>query len=132
MRFKIKLLDWPDAGHHAVVIAQGLVDIDGVGEILRAIARATETLQDCKVLIDFEDAECSIGVSDICARGDSLRPQKAIQEKKIALVSGTDKKQHAKLLMLSTCLWTRGFKVAVFQNPKEATVWLAERVKDPQ
>jgi hypothetical protein len=132
MQFRIKLLEWPDTGHHAVVIAQGVVDINGVGEILRAIARATETLQDCKVLIDFEDAECSIGLSDICACGDSLRPQKDIQQKTIALVSGTDRKQHAKLLMLSSFLSTRGFKVAVFQNLKEATVWLADRVKDPQ
>jgi hypothetical protein len=126
MRFTIKLLDWPDTGHHAIVIAQGLIDINGVVQILHAVACATETLPGCKVLIDFEDADWSIGPADICAVGDSLRPQKCIQEKKIALVSGNSRKQHAKLLMLSSFLWTRGFKVAAFQSPKDATAWLAE------
>jgi hypothetical protein len=126
MRFKVKLLHWPDAGHHAVVITRGVVDARDVVNILRAITHATESLLDCKVLIDFEDAECRISASDRASVIDSVGPQPGIQRKKIALVSGARQEQHAALIMLSAWLSACGLTVAVFHALGDATAWLAE------
>ena len=124
MMFKVKLLHWPGAGHYAVAITQGLLDVQKLLQIFHAISRATEALPDCKVLIDFEDAEYRIGPAEIYSLVNRLGKQTALREKKIALVSGSGKEPFAGLIMLSRCLSRRGYKVAVFPNPKAATAWL--------
>jgi hypothetical protein len=124
MRFKIKVLHWPDAGHYAIAITQGLLDVQGLFQIFYAVSRATEALPDCKVLIDFQDAEYEIGPTEIYSLINRLGPQTCLRERKIALVSGSGKEPFAGLIMLGSCLSRRGFQVAVFPDPKAATVWL--------
>ena len=126
MRFNIKLLHWPDAGHYALVIAQGLINMQGFVQIVHAVSRATEALPDCKVVIDFEAAEGKIGSADIDGFVNTLGAEMRIQEKKMALVSGTGREHYADLIVLSSCLTPRGFNVAVFHDAKDATAWLSE------
>ena len=125
MRLKIKVLHWPDAGHYAIVITQGVLDVQGLLRIFYGVSRATEGLPDCKVLIDFEDAEYRFGPAEIYSFVKGLGSRTRLRETKIALVSGSGKEPFAGLIMLGSCLSTRGFKVAVFPDPKAATAWLA-------
>jgi hypothetical protein len=127
MRFKLKLLHWPDTGYHALVIIWGAVDSRGLMQVFDELARATESLPGCKMLIDFENAHIKFPPAAPRSLVDGLIPRRDT-ENKIALVSGCEKEEQSELTLLRRCLAARGFEAAVFSHPKDATAWLSERV----
>jgi hypothetical protein len=127
MRFKIKILHWPDAGHHALVIIWGVVDHRGLMQILDELARATAPLPGCKILIDFENAEVEFRHAGAHFLADGLTPR-CLTEDKIAVVSGCKKEDRPELIWLRRCLAARGFNAAIFKHPRDASAWLSSRV----
>jgi hypothetical protein len=79
-------------------------------------------------LIDFEDAEVELPSAGAQLLVDGLMPR-CLMEDKIALVSGCKKKEEQpELILLRHCLAARGFSVAIFNHPKDATAWLSNRL----
>ena len=67
MDLKIKLLEMPDAANYLIVITGGMVDAEGFERIFRKIAETSESLLDCRSLIDVENATLRLDQLDIHA-----------------------------------------------------------------
>jgi hypothetical protein len=125
MRFKLKLLHWPDIGYHALVIVWGAVDSGSLMRVFDELAVATESLPGCKILIDFENADIKFPPAAPRFLVDGLIPRRDT-ENKIALVSGCEKEEQSELILLRRYLAARGFEAAIFKHPKDATAWLSK------
>ena len=126
MSYQIKLLSWPDLGNHVIAITRGLITVNGLREIFGQLADLTQSLPDCKIFIDLEEASYRVERAEISVVVDELKPELWARKTKIAMVSPPTRRQYNKLLILSTYLSKLGFKVAVFDGPKAAIDWLAE------
>jgi hypothetical protein len=109
------------------MIARGRLNREGCNQIFRKVEEMTQSLLDCKVLIDLVDAKCKLQPAEIEAFASELRPYPWPQGSKIALVSAAESEQHDQLSMLSSCLSARSFKIATFSDSKIAVDWLADR-----
>jgi hypothetical protein len=123
MEILTKLFSWPDMGNHFIMIARGLLDVSGFQAIFREIAETTQSLASCKVLIDLQD---KLEPPRIDAFVNGLRFDLWPQNNKVALVTGPEISLSDQLFILSNNLSSRGLKVAVFHNSKDAVIWLAE------
>jgi hypothetical protein len=123
MNFQIKLFNFPDAGNHVIVIARGLLDTNGCNQIFHKIAEMTQLLLDCKVMIDLQDATCTLEPADIQRVVNGFTPDLWPHSVRVAMVCGPEVSQ---LTALSAGLSNQGFKVAVFNDSKTAVTWLAE------
>ena len=67
MDLQIKLFRGLHRGDHVIIITRGSIDIEGFKQIFRNVADTTQTLLDCKVLIDLQDSTYSLELADIRA-----------------------------------------------------------------
>ena len=74
MDFQIKLFSWPDRGNHLIMITRGILDVGGLEQVFREMATVTQSLLDCKVVIDLQDAVCNLGTTDIQAFANGRKP----------------------------------------------------------
>lgn len=125
MDLKIKLLEMPDAANYLIVITGGMVDAEGFERIFRKIAETSESLLDCRSLIDVENATLRLDQLDIHALDDALGTQLERHEVKIAFVSSLDVAESKRLLVLRDSLSSLGLRVAVFDDLKSAVAWLS-------
>src|SRR5437867_10272937 len=65
MDLNVKLLRSPEGRNHLIIIAGGLIDAEGLERIFRAVAETIRQLFNCKILIDFENANLRIEPADI-------------------------------------------------------------------
>ncbi len=127
MDFQVRLFRWPDRGNHLIVIARGLLNLDGCSQIFRKVGEMTRALPDCKVLIDLLDAQCKLEPAEIESFANESKPNPCPPGSKIALVSAAESEQYHQLSMLSACLAARSFKIAAFSDSKIAVDWLTDR-----
>jgi hypothetical protein len=127
MDFQIKLFSWPDnRGNHLILIVRGIIDISGFEQIFREVASATQLLRDCKIVIDLQDAACSLETAAIPAFVDGMQTELWPPSNKVAIVAPRDIDQYDGLLALTSGLSKRDFKIAVFYDSKPAVTWLAD------
>ena len=126
MDLQVKLFRGLHRGDHVIIITRGSIDIDGFKQIFRNVADTTQTLLDCKVLIDLQDSTYSLELADIRAFVDNLRPEFWPPTNRVALVSIPDPHHYSELRTLSMLLSNRAIKNAVFRDTKDAVSWLVE------
>jgi hypothetical protein len=125
MDLQIKLFRWLSRGHHVIALTRGPIDMAGIGRIFAEVAEITQPLPDCKVLIDLRDSTYKLDAVDIHTFANDLKADLWPDTNRIALVSAPSREQYDQLLMLSSCLSNRGFKVAIFYDANSAASWLA-------
>jgi len=125
MHIQIKQFSWAE-GDYMIIIAQGILNARSLEQILIKVAAATLARANCKVLIDFADASCTIVPAQIDRLFSRLWPDLYPSPSRIALVSPADDNHHASLSDVSTCLAKHGLRIAVFRDSKAAVDWLAE------
>lgn len=128
MDFQIKLFSWPDRGNHLIIITRGILDVGGLEQVFREVATVTQSLLDCKVVIDLQDAVCNLGTADIQAFANGRKPAAWSNQHKVAMLSPREVEQYDQLVLLTSGLSKQGFKIAVFYDSKAAVSWLADTV----
>ena len=125
MHIQMKQFSWPQ-GNYMIMVAQGILSVRSLEQILIKVAAAALARPNCKVLIDLIDATCTIAPTEISRLFSELRPDLYPTRSRIALVSQLDDDHHASLYNVSTCLAQHGFHIAVFRESKAAVNWLAD------
>ena len=128
MDFQVKLFSWPDRGNHLIMITRGLLDRGALEQIFQEVATVTQSLADCKVVMDLQDAICNLETADIQAFVDAMKPDGWPSRNKIAMLSPRDIEYYDKLFMLTGGLSKLGYQIAVFYDSKAAVSWLADTV----
>lgn len=128
MDLKIKLLEWPEGESYLIVITRGLIDAEGLERIFGKVAETSQSLLNCKFLIDLEEANLKLEPSDIHLLVNRLAPNLRRRSIKIALVSSADAEDSARLRALSDSLSSQGFEIAVFAHARGAVAWLSATV----
>jgi hypothetical protein len=126
MKIQLKLLLWPEAGNHVVMIVRGQIYAAGFDQIAREINRVCNPLPNCKVIIDLQDATYRLESEEIQTLVDRFKPNQWPDAHKIALVASSEIEQYDQLSTLRYALANHGLKVAVFRDAKAATRWLAD------
>jgi hypothetical protein len=119
------------AEDHLKVIARGFIDAEGARQVFRSVAKTNPSLIGCGVLIDLQDGKCSFNRRDIEPLANELKPDLWRLNSRIALVSARDRGQSEQCLLLSDCLSSRSFNVAVFHEFNHAIQWLTEKKNSP-
>ena len=125
MQIQTKLFSWPDKGNHILMVARGLLDARGLRQVLNEVSVMAIQHLNCKVLIDFIDADCNVDPREIERLFYEPRPDLWPREYKIALVSSPRHDQYSRLLLVHTSLVSHGFRIAAFRDAKAAVDWLA-------
>jgi hypothetical protein len=128
MDLNVKLLRSPEGRNHLIIIAGGLVEAEGLERIFRQVAAIIHHLFNCKILIDFENANLRIEPADIDELVNGLGPDLRLGNIKIALVSSAEIDDSEQLRVLSDSLCREDLRSAVFDNAKEAVKWLVEKM----
>jgi hypothetical protein len=128
MDFQIKLFSWPDRGNHLIMITRGVMDIRGLDQIFQEVLTATQSLRDCKVVVDLQDTTCNLERTDIQAFVDGAQPDLWPSTNRVAIVAPREIDQYDQLSMLTSGLSKRGLKIAVFYDSKPAVTWLADTI----
>jgi hypothetical protein len=126
MDLDVKLLQTPEGRNHLIVITRGQIDAEGLELILRQVAETIQELFNCKVLIDFENANLRLDPSDIDVLVNRLGPDLRLGNIKIALVSSPEIDEFEQLRVLCISLCREDLRAAVFDNPDEAISWLVD------
>ena len=124
MNLKIKLLQLPGRGNHLIVIAGGIIDPAALEQIFRQVEEETQSLGDCKILIDLDSADLRVEPGDLHSAFQAPAADLSHRSIKMALVSspGTDA-DRIELLHASLC--RAGLKAALFDNARSAVAWLS-------
>jgi hypothetical protein len=128
MDVNVKLLKSPDGRNHLIIISSGLIDAEGLERILRQVAEIIQHEFNCTVLIDFERASLRIEPKGIDEVVHGLGPDLRLGNIKIALVSSPEIGESEQVKALSDSLCREDLKAAVFDNEKEAILWLVSPV----
>jgi predicted nuclease of predicted toxin-antitoxin system len=126
MDLDVKLLQTPEGRNHLIIITRGQIDAEGLELIFRQVAETIQELFNCKVLIDFENADLRLKPSDIDVLVNRLGPDLRLGNIKIALVSSPEIDELEQLRALSDSLCREDLKAAVFDYAKEAVTWLVD------
>jgi hypothetical protein len=125
MDFHIKLVQLTERGNHLIVITRGLIDAEGFRQIFRRITERTQSLSQCMIMIDLEDAELRLRPTEFDAIAQEFDSNRWRVANKIALVS-SDAGKFDQLCALSQTLCDRGLSVAAFSDDKAAVEWLSD------
>ena len=125
MHIQIKQFSWPE-GNYMIIVARGILNARALEQILIKVTAASVAHANCKVLIDFVEALCTVVPADIDSLFSELRLDLYPSQSKIALVSALDNNHHASLSDVSACLAKHRLRVAVFRDSKAAVNWLAD------
>ena len=126
MDLNVKLLRSPEGRNHLIIIARGLIDVEGLKLIFRHAAETIQELFNCNVLVDFENANLTLSPPDIDVLINGLGPDLRLGNIKIALVSSAEVEEFEQLRVLCDSLCREDLRAAVFDNPDEATRWLVD------
>lgn len=126
MDLKIKLLEWPEGGNYLILIARGLINAEGLERIFGKVAETSQTVVDCKFLIDLEETTLTVEPLDTDLFVNGIGADLRRHHSKIALVSSTDAADSARLRALSDSLRGLGLQIAVFEDARGAVAWLSQ------
>lgn len=126
MDLNVKLLRSPEGRNHLIIIARGLIDVEGLKLIFRHAAETIQELFNCNVLVDFENANLTLSPPNIDVLISGLGPDLRLGNIKIALVSPAEIEEFEQLRVLCVSLCREDLRAAVFDNPDEAIRWLVD------
>ncbi len=125
MDLQVRLFRLHTEGTYLFMIAHGLMDIAGITTLFNEIAKGTQSLLYCKVLLDLNDAKVSLDLAEVNAFIAGLKHDPWPSGNKVALIVPPHLPQLSTLVQLRTDLAQRGLKIAVFTNTKTAIDWLS-------
>jgi hypothetical protein len=128
MDLNVKLLRSPEGRNHLIIIVGGLVDTEGLERIFRQVAAIIHHLFNCKILIDFENANLRIEPADIDELVNGLGPDLRLGNIKIALVSSAEIDDSEQLRVVSDSLSREDLRAAVFDSAQKAVLWLIDTI----
>jgi hypothetical protein len=125
MSYQIKVLRGLDRGDYVIILARGAVDIAGFEQILDKLIDASESLLDCKVLVDFQDCKFTFLPPDTTEFLVWLELKRWPHNCRIAFISAPDEEQYRHLAILGEGLLKINLQVGVFYEMREAIDWLS-------
>jgi len=125
MKYQIKLLRGLDQSNYILMFLQGSMDIVSLGRVFDKLLEATQSLPDCKILIDCQDCKCQVAPSELKQIERTLDLASWPAANKIAFVSSPDQGRFQELMSLSDYLLKQKVDVRVFYEMRNAINWLA-------
>ena len=124
MEFTAKLFGWQGTGNLLIVLARGAMNAPDFTGLFRNVRAETQSLSQCKVLIDLTDSTYEIGREEIERLVAGLALDGWAERNKIAFVSTPEIIHYHRLYFLHSALAGRGLMVGVFRDTKVAVDWL--------
>jgi len=125
MDLQLRLFRLHSEGTYLFLIAHGLMDIAGIKALFHEIAKGTQSLLYCKVLIDLNDANVRLDPAEVNAFIAGLKHDPWPSSNTVAFIVSPHLLELSTLMQLRTDLAQRGLKIAVFTNTKSAIDWLS-------
>ena len=126
MNYQIRAYPWAGHGSHVILAFRGRLDLGEFKEIFLKIKEMTETVSNCKLLLDLVDAQPKLDASEVKLLVTECGSDGWLPGSRVAMVSAHEAQQQ--LLLLTASLANRGFKIAAFYDSKSAADWLTETV----
>ena len=128
MNYQVNVFCRQDNGNCLHIVVRGLLDRQAFLRLMQAIVEITEPLRDCKVLLDFQDITCALGLEDLVELKAELSifPWTAVGKLKLAMVTTPHPEQYHGLRQLTLPVAQLGIDVAAFCESSRAIEWLAE------
>jgi hypothetical protein len=124
MDLQLKLFRLHSEGTYLFTIAQGIMDVEGIKALFHEIAKGTQSLLYCKVLVDLVDATMRLDVAAVADFLDSLEHNPWQSGNTVALIVSPHLPDLPTLVQLRAHFARRGLKIAVFTTAKAAIDWL--------
>lgn len=124
MDLQLKLFRLHTAGTYFFMIAQGIMDVEGIKALFHEIAKGTQSLLYCKVLVDLVDATVRLDVAAVTDFLDSLEDNPWQSGNTVALIVPPHLPELPMLVQLRAHFARRGLKIAAFTTAKAAIDWL--------
>jgi hypothetical protein len=125
MDFQVKVFNWQDQAKHVVVIGRGCMEKARFKKLFEEIERATQGLNQCKVLVDLSEGTYAVNSVEIDSLVAELPLDRWPRANRIAFVSATEIADYHRLQFLRTGIVRHGLSAAVFHDSKIAVDWLA-------
>jgi len=125
MDLQVRLFRLHAEGTYLFMIAHGLMDIAGITTLFHEVAKGTQSLLYCKVLVDLNDANVRLDLAEVNAFTASLKHDPWPSGNRVAFIVSPHLPELSTLMQLRTDLAQRGLKIAVFTNTKTAIDWLS-------
>lgn len=124
MDFQLKLFRLHTAGTYFFMIAQGIMDVEAIKSLFHEIAKGTQSLLYCKVLVDLVDATIRLDVAAVTDFLESLEHNPWQSGNTVALIVPANLPELPMLIQLRAHFARRGLKIAAFTTAKAAIDWL--------
>jgi hypothetical protein len=124
MDLQLKLFRLHSEGTYLFMIAQGIMDVEGIKALFHEIAKGTQSLLYCKVLVDLVDATMRLDVVAVADFLESLEHNPWQSGNTVALIVPPHLPDLPTLVQLRAHFARRGLKIAVFTTAKAAIDWL--------
>jgi len=126
MSYQIKLLSLPAIGNYVITFGRGVLRTQELERLLVEVTHAAQSLADCKVLIDLQDATVQISPLDLGKLITGMQIDLWLGDNKIAILSAPPVEQHNLLSSLARSLSMRQVRIALFDQVEKALRWLTE------
>jgi len=126
MSYQIKLLSLPAIGNYVITFGRGILRTQELERLLVEVTHAAQSLADCKVLIDLQDATVQISPLDLGKLITGMQIDLWLGDNKIAILAAPPVEQHNLLSSLARSLSMRQVRIALFDQVEKALRWLTE------
>ena len=124
MDLQLKLFRLHTEGTYLFMIAQGIMGVEGIKALFHEIAKGTQSLLYCKVLVDLVDATMRLDGTAVTDFLEGLEHNPWQSGNTVALIVPPHLPELATLVQLRSHFACRGLKIAVFTTAKAAIDWL--------
>jgi hypothetical protein len=126
MSYQIKLLSLPAIGNYVITFGRGVLRTQELERLLVEVTHAAQSLADCKVLIDLQDATVQISPMDLGKLITGMQIDLWLGDNKIAILAAPPVEQHNLLSSLARSLSMLQVRIAIFDQIENALRWLTE------
>ena len=126
MSYQIKLLSLPAIGNYVITFGRGVLRTQELERLLVEVTHAAQSLADCKVLIDLQDATLQISPMDLGKLITGMQIDLWLGDNKIAILAAPPVEQHNLLSSLARSLSMMQVKIALFDQVEKALRWLTD------
>jgi hypothetical protein len=127
MNYQLKLLRLPNHENYVIMLARGSVDSAALKTIFTEMTQATQSLPDCKVLIDLQDARLGFEPADFESSVMELKLEQWHHNNKVALVLAPQPDHLKYLIHVTTYLSNWKINAAGFDSVTTAVNWLTDK-----
>jgi hypothetical protein len=125
---QVKLFNLQDQGNHLIVLARGAMDKTAFAEMFDEVKKATQSLQECKVMVDLSDSTYEFNSGEIEAFVGELPLDDWPRGNKVAFVSASEGAEFYRLYLLRVAFVAQGLTMGVFRDAQTAIDWLAGHI----